>query len=100
MSTRVRKADAHKRIVAAAERLLRERAYRDLSVDQVMAEAGLSRTIFYRHFDSLGAVVKAWLAEIGEEPHPVLVAGTMEARRRPAFDPFARHGQFMRAVQA
>jgi len=27
--------------------------YRDLTVDQVMSKAGLSRTIFYRHFDGL-----------------------------------------------
>jgi AcrR family transcriptional regulator len=101
MSTRVSSADAHTRIVAAAERLLRERAYRDLSVDQVMAEAGLSRTIFYRHFDSLAGIVKALLAEVETELFPVLESDTgLEGILSAAIDTFARHGPFLRAVQA
>ena len=35
-----RRADARQRIVAAAERLLRDRRFRDLTVEDVMAEAG------------------------------------------------------------
>ncbi len=100
MSTRVSRADAHQRIVAAAERLLRERAYRELSVDQVMAEAGLSRTIFYRHFDSLAGVVGALLAEIEADLFPVLANEPMEDVLRAAVDMYARHGPFLLAVQA
>ena len=40
-----------RRILDAAEELLRRRAFRDLSVEAVMAETGLTRTAFYRHFD-------------------------------------------------
>jgi AcrR family transcriptional regulator len=56
-AARTRREAARERIVAAAERLLRDRPYRELSVEEVMAEAGLSRTIFYRHFDGLPELV-------------------------------------------
>ncbi len=45
--------ESRERIVAAATELVRRRAYAELSVDEVMREAGLGRTIFYRHFDDL-----------------------------------------------
>lgn len=100
MSTRVRRADAHERIVAAAEALLRRRAYRDLSVEAVMEEAGLSRTIFYRHFDSLAGVVAALLAEIEAELFPILEEAPMEEVLRAAVAMYVEHGPFLLAVQA
>ncbi len=100
MSTRVSAAAARERILSAAERLLRERAYRELSVDQVMAEAGLSRTIFYRHFDSLAGVVGALLADIEAELFPVLEAEPMEDVLRAAVEMYVAHGPFLLAVQA
>lgn len=93
-------ADARERIIDAAERLLRERPYRDLSVDAVMVEAGLSRTIFYRHFESLAGVVRALLADIETELHAVLVAESLAGVLRAAIDTYAAHGPFLRAVQA
>jgi AcrR family transcriptional regulator len=42
-------------------------SYRDLSVETVMNEAGLSRTIFYRHFDGLPAVVIELLQQLGSD---------------------------------
>lgn len=39
-------------IVSAASRLFRRRGYRDTSVDDLMAEAGLTRGAFYAHFHS------------------------------------------------
>jgi AcrR family transcriptional regulator len=48
---------ARRRIIDAANRLLRERRYRDLTVDDVMDEAGLTRTVFYRHFDGISSIV-------------------------------------------
>jgi AcrR family transcriptional regulator len=50
--------------VDAAERLLFERSYRDLTIGDVMAEAGLGRTAFYRYFPDLEAVVIHRLAEV------------------------------------
>jgi len=53
--TRVRQSreETRERIIAAAALLLRKRSYAELTVDEVMREAGQGRTIFYRHFDDL-----------------------------------------------
>ena len=59
-----RRREARERIEAAAERLLRGQPYRTLTVDQEMAEAGLSRTVFYRHFDGLPELVLSLLHAI------------------------------------
>jgi AcrR family transcriptional regulator len=56
--------EARRRIVEAATTLLRGRRYRDLTVEDVMAEAGLSRTVFYRYFDGLPAVALALIADL------------------------------------
>jgi AcrR family transcriptional regulator len=61
---RISAAQARTQIVVAAERLLSERRFRDLTVDEVMAAAGLSRTAFYRHFRSLPDVVLDLLADL------------------------------------
>src|SRR5215218_7430021 len=50
---RMTRLESRQRIVAAATELVRTRSYAELSVDAVMREAGLGRTIFYRHFDDL-----------------------------------------------
>jgi AcrR family transcriptional regulator len=101
MSTRrVRGADARARILAASERLLRSSAYRELSVDAVMTEAGLSRTIFYRHFDTLAGVVAALLADIEAELFPILEEAPMEDVLRAAVAMYVEHGPFLLAVQA
>src|SRR5829696_5541844 len=50
---RLSRRQSRRRIVGAATELVRERSYAELSVDAVMREAGLGRTIFYRHFDDL-----------------------------------------------
>src|SRR5262249_11966785 len=53
-----------RRIVAATARLLATQRFRDLTVDAVMAEAGLARTLFYRHFDDLPHVVLGLLEDL------------------------------------
>jgi len=60
-------AESRKAILAAADRLLRTRPYRELSVEAVMGEAGLSRTIFYRHFDDLPSLVVNLLTSLAGE---------------------------------
>jgi TetR/AcrR family transcriptional regulator, ethionamide resistance regulator len=54
-------------ILIAADRFLRERPYRDLSVEQLMNQTGLSRTAFYRHFDDVSQLVLRLLEDIGSE---------------------------------
>jgi AcrR family transcriptional regulator len=63
-AARVPAGEARARIVAAAERLLGRRRFRDLTVEDVMAEAGLARTVFYRHFDGLPAMVLGLLDDL------------------------------------
>lgn len=51
-------------ILDSAERLLRERPFRELSVDEVMRPTGYRRTVFYRHFSGLPDLVLAVLARV------------------------------------
>ena len=102
-AARVPAADARQRIVAATERLLRDRRFRDLTVEDVMAEAGLARTVFYRHFDGLPGVVIGLLDELlaaivalaDDEP------GDRETLRRQlalAVHTFREHGPLLLAL--
>ncbi len=95
-------------ILAAAERFLRERPYRELSVEAVMEGTGLTRTAFYRHFDDTTDLVLRLFAEIGQElllvaqrwgesagagfpaPAQAGLAGTV--------DFFVKHGPLVRAI--
>ena len=64
MRPRLSAVEARSAILSAADGLLRSGPYRNLSVDGVMAEAGLSRTIFYRHFSDLPELVVELLREV------------------------------------
>lgn len=48
-------------ILETADRLLRERPFRELSVDEIMRPTGYGRTVFYRHFTGLPQLVLAVL---------------------------------------
>jgi TetR/AcrR family transcriptional regulator, ethionamide resistance regulator len=54
-----------RQIVEAAEAFLRSRPLAELTVEELMALTGHSRTVFYRHFGDLADVVVAVLAEAG-----------------------------------
>ena len=60
-----------RQILAAADQFLRERPYRELSVEVVMAQTGLTRTAFYRHFDDVTDLVLQLLEEIGHDLYAV-----------------------------
>jgi AcrR family transcriptional regulator len=49
------------------ETVLLERPYREITVDLVMAQAGLSRTVFYRHLDDMPDVLLTLLRMIEGE---------------------------------
>src|SRR5581483_12026291 len=95
-------------ILAAANQFLRERPYRELSVDVVMADTGLTRTAFYRHFDDITDLVLRLFADVGQElvdvgEHWSQAAG--DDFPRPAHegleaivDFFVRHGLLVRAI--
>lgn len=96
------------RIVAVARELLRTRSFAQLTVDEVMREAGPGRTIFYRHFDDLGDLLlrasrdpveelydaQVTLGEAGDLPMAEAVTGAL----RMAVDVHRRDGPLLRAV--
>src|SRR4051794_23014485 len=94
-------------IVAAAEAALRERPFREVSVEELMQAAGLARTQFYRYFDDLSDLVLTVAAGVFEdilEHHERLVdiatldAATLRAAIAPAVEAFAEHGPLVRAL--
>jgi AcrR family transcriptional regulator len=104
-SQRVPRAEARRRIVAATSRLLRTRRFRELTVDAVMAEAGLARTVFYRYFDGLPHVVVSLLDEALADV--VAVAESAAAPEEPGVlremlvrtvELFVAHGPVLRAL--
>jgi TetR/AcrR family transcriptional regulator, ethionamide resistance regulator len=106
--TRRTREQSRRRIVEATADLVRERSYADLSVREIMARAGIERTIFYRHFDDLGdlllqivgeaitqlyqAQVAMEAARVGPDPEAVRLAlgATVEI--------YSRHGPSLRAL--
>jgi AcrR family transcriptional regulator len=103
---RVPRAEARRRILSAAGRLLAERPLRDLTVDAVMAEAGLARTVFYRHFDDLPRLVLGLLddllaAVLADAAAAEVPTGPAALRRMlgRTVDFFAAHGHLMRAFE-
>jgi AcrR family transcriptional regulator len=100
--------ESREKIVRAATELVRTRAYSELSVDEVMREAGLGRTIFYRHFDDLADLLLSASREAIEELYQ---AQQDLGQARPDRDPDAvrralqaavdvhyRHGPLLRAI--
>jgi AcrR family transcriptional regulator len=95
-------------ILAAADRFLRERPFRELSVEVVMAATGLTRTAFYRHFDDVTELVLRLLEELGGELYPVAQRWGATAGSdypspaieglRDIVDFFARNGPLVRAI--
>jgi AcrR family transcriptional regulator len=68
---RERRENTRLAIMRAAERFLREHPFRDLSVDGLMAEVGLTRTAFYRHFEDTTDLVLRLLGELIAKLYPV-----------------------------
>lgn len=56
-----------RQILDAAEEFLRERSFRELSVDALMSRTGHTRTVFYRHFDDVPSLILALIGEFGAE---------------------------------
>jgi AcrR family transcriptional regulator len=97
-----------RQILDAAEELLRERPYRELTIDAVMAQTGLTRTAFYRHFDDVTELVLRLFAQVSQELHDVAERWAASAGvGYPApgreglagvVDFYVRHGPLMRAI--
>jgi AcrR family transcriptional regulator len=64
---RQRREQVRARILGAADSALRLNPYRELSVEELMSAAGLTRTIFYRHFDDLADLVVRLLEQASSD---------------------------------
>lgn len=104
---RQQREETRRQILDAAQEFLRERSFRELSVDALMAQTGHSRTVFYRHFDDIPTLVLALMAEVGaelvetgEQWAATERVGPDVARERLALfvDFYARNGRLVHAV--
>lgn len=104
---RRRREESERQILDAAEALLRERPYRDLTVDDVMAAAGQSRTAFYRHFKDRQDLVIRLLSDLAAELFETAsswLSGSgdplVEGREATArlVGAWAQHGPLLRAI--
>jgi TetR/AcrR family transcriptional regulator, ethionamide resistance regulator len=105
---RLSRRESRQRIVSAATELVRERSYAELSVDAVMREAGLGRTIFYRHFDDLADLLMGTGREAIEALYQAQLGfvetrdGEPSAAVRAAFETavavYQRHGPLLRCI--
>ena len=101
---------AEREILDAAEAVLRERSFRELSVDELMRRTGMTRSTFYHYFRSLDAVAIGLLrrvqGEMMEAAAPWISAGGDEedpeesARQaiRAVAEIFARHGSVLAGI--
>jgi AcrR family transcriptional regulator len=107
-TARLSRQQSRQRIVDAATEVVRRRSYSELTVDEVMREAGLGRTIFYRHFDDLAdllmrasrdAVEELFEAQSGlVEAQPADAASAVRRAFEAAAEAYRRHGPLLRCV--
>jgi AcrR family transcriptional regulator len=101
---RVPSDDARRRILNATRELLLDRPFAALTVGEVMHRAGLTRTVFYRHFDRLAQMAPELLPDSedplldqvlrgpAEELITAMVAGLVAL--------YADNGRWLRALDA
>jgi AcrR family transcriptional regulator len=103
-SRRVPSDDARRRILDATRDLLLERPFADLTVGDVMARAGLTRTIFYRHFDRLAQLAPELLPDSEDPLLDQVLRGSAEDLVTAMVDGlvalYADNGRWLRALDA
>jgi AcrR family transcriptional regulator len=95
-------AEAEREILESAERFLRKRPLRELTIDEVMAGTGLSRPAFYVYFRDRHDLVLRLIGEIGGELFEMadrwLKGGDMRAAVDGVVAVYSRHGPVLRAI--
>jgi AcrR family transcriptional regulator len=94
---------AEREILEAAENFLRERPFRDLSVDEVMARTTMSRPSFYVYFRDRHQLVVRLVEGIGGELFEganlwLVDGGDMRASLRAVATAYAQHGLVLGAI--
>ncbi|HWS71342.1 MAG TPA: TetR/AcrR family transcriptional regulator [Thermoanaerobaculia bacterium] len=78
---RPRREGADEELVSAALALLRERGYRDFTVDAVAERTGIAKTTIYRRWPTKGALAAAAIAPLVALPSERDVTALLEAMR-------------------
>lgn len=95
-------AEAEREILESAERFLRSRPLRELTIDEVMAGTGLSRPAFYVYFRDRHDLVLRLIQEIGAELFEMadrwLKGGDLRAGVDGVVAVYAKHGRVLRAI--
>ena len=95
-------AEAEHEILESAERFLRERPLRELTIDEVMAGTGLSRPAFYVYFRDRHDLVLRLIGVIGSELFEMadkwLSGGDLRAGVEGVVAVYAKHGPVLRAI--
>jgi AcrR family transcriptional regulator len=95
-------AEAEREILESAERFLRERPLRELTIDEVMTGTGLSRPAFYVYFRDRHDLVLRLIGEIGSELFEMadkwLKGGDLRAGVEGVVAVYAKHGPVLRAI--
>jgi AcrR family transcriptional regulator len=105
---RSRREEIRGAMITATQELLRTRAFAELTVDDVMRPTGQGRTVFYRHFDDLGDLLRRASREAIEQlyeaqaevarPRAVEPATAVREALTKAVAVFAEHGPLLRAL--
>lgn len=64
---RVQRQDARRRLLDVARRLLEERGWSEVSLEEITSAAGVARTAFYRHFEDRQHLLIALLEDVDLE---------------------------------
>jgi AcrR family transcriptional regulator len=105
-ATRERRADRRVLILRTVESLLADRSFRDLTVEDVMRQAELPRTTFYRYFPDLESILLYGVAEIADELNAASErwygatddsAEALEPAARGLAEVYRRHGRLLLA---
>src|SRR3954468_7161676 len=95
-------AEAEREILDSAERFLRSRPLRELTIDEVMAGTGLSRPAFYVYFRDRHDLVLRLIQEIGSELFQMadkwLKGGDLRGGVEGVVAVYAEHGRVLRAI--
>jgi TetR/AcrR family transcriptional regulator, ethionamide resistance regulator len=104
---RRRRQDTRRRILDAARELLEDHPWSEISLEQIMQRADLTRTAFYRHFEDRQLLLLALIDDVGLALDTVADPweqgdGDSPAELEPALrrltDLYFRHGRLLRAI--
>lgn len=108
LRVRRRPEDGEREILDAAEGVLKQRDFRDLTVDEVMSRTGMVRSAFYNYFENRNELVlrllqrvegemmevsQAWLEDSPDDP-----IGSIGIALEQVAEIYAQHGHLLRAV--